>query len=235
MRGKSFSFLPFEEEHAAFSTKLNDVEVWHKRLGHCHQQRMLNIKQHDVVKGVPPAFTDSLPNCNGCQFGKKNRKPFPKSTWRSTQKLQLIHTDVVNPLSTLSLKGSQYYTLFIHDFTKMYWIFFMKFKSEVAGIFWRFKKNVENQSSCRIQAIHLDNGKEYTSSKFNLHCEDAGIENQLIVPYTPEHNGASERRNIYIMEMVRCMLHEKNLTKMFWAEAATTTIFLQNRLPTKLL
>jgi hypothetical protein len=38
MRGKSFSFLQFEEKHTTFSTKLNDIEVWHKRLGHCHQQ-----------------------------------------------------------------------------------------------------------------------------------------------------------------------------------------------------
>ncbi|KAG5235324.1 Retrovirus-related polyprotein from transposon [Salix suchowensis] len=37
MKGKSFSFLPFEEEHNAFPTKLNYTELWHKRLGHCHQ------------------------------------------------------------------------------------------------------------------------------------------------------------------------------------------------------
>jgi transposase InsO family protein len=111
----------------------------------------------------------------------------------------------------------------------------MKFKSEVAGIFWRFKKNVENQSNCRIQAIRSDNGREYTSTEFNLYCEEAGIEHQLTAPYTPEQNGVSERRNRYIMEMARCMLHEKNLPKFFWAEAANTAVFLQNRLPTKLL
>ena len=33
------------------------------------------------------------------------------------------------------------------------------------------------------------------------------------------------------MEMARCMLHEKGLPKSFWAEAANTAIFLQNRLP----
>jgi hypothetical protein len=66
MRGKSFSFLPFEE-------------VWHKRLGHCHQQWMINMKIHEAVRGVP-SFSDLLPNCNACQFGKQNRKPFPKST-----------------------------------------------------------------------------------------------------------------------------------------------------------
>ena len=111
----------------------------------------------------------------------------------------------------------------------------MKFKSEVAGIFWKFKKNVENQSNCRIQAIRSDNGREYTSTEFNLYCEEAGIEHQLTAPYTPEQNGVSERRNRYIMEMARCMLHEKNLPKVFWAEAANTAVFLQNRLPTKLL
>jgi transposase InsO family protein len=60
----------------------------------------------------------------------------------------------------------------------------MKYKSEVVGIFWQFKKNVENNSSCRIQAIRLDNGKEYTSSEFNLYCEEASIEHQFITPYT---------------------------------------------------
>jgi hypothetical protein len=36
MRGKSFLFLPFKEDHTTFSTKLNDKKVLHKRLGHCH-------------------------------------------------------------------------------------------------------------------------------------------------------------------------------------------------------
>jgi len=35
--------------------------------------------------------------------------------------------------------------------------------------------------------------------------------------------------------MVRCMLHEKNLPEMFWVETTNTAVFLQNRLPTKLL
>jgi hypothetical protein len=65
MRGKSFLFLPFEDEHTTFSTKLKDIEVWRKRLGHCHQQQMLSMKKNDVVKGVP-LFSDQLPNCKAC-------------------------------------------------------------------------------------------------------------------------------------------------------------------------
>jgi len=111
----------------------------------------------------------------------------------------------------------------------------LKFKHEVAGVFVKFKKMVENQSGCKIQFLRSDNGKEYTSTQFNLFCEEAGIEHQLTTPYTPQQNGASERRNRYVMEMARCMLQEKEMPKHFWAKAANTTVFLQNRLPSKAL
>ncbi|XP_074356351.1 putative mitochondrial protein AtMg00710 [Apium graveolens] len=35
--------------------------------------------------------------------------------------------------------------------------------------------------------------------------------------------------------MTRCMLHEKNLPKKLWAEAANTSVYLLNRLPTSVL
>ena len=109
----------------------------------------------------------------------------------------------------------------------------MKLKSEVAEVFRKFKRLVENQSGRKIQAIRSDNGTEYTSNKFNSFCEEAGIEHQLTTPYTPQQNGVSERKNRTIMEMTRCLLHEKNLPKKFWAEAASTSVFLLNRLPTR--
>jgi transposase InsO family protein len=234
MRGKSFSFDPIEEEQAVYFTEVSPTELWHKRLGHCHIQRMMNMKNNDMTRGLP-MLSNHLPNCNACQFGKQIRKPFPKTVWRATQKLQLIHTDVAGPQRTPSLQGSLYFVLFIDDFTRMCWIFFLKFKHEVAGVFVKFKNMVETQSGCKIQFVRSDNGKEYTSAQFNLFCEEAGIVHQLTTPYNPEQNGVSERRNRSIMEMVRCMLHGKDLPKQFWAEAANTAVFLQNRLPTKAL
>ncbi|KAF3667798.1 putative ribonuclease H protein-like, partial [Capsicum annuum] len=108
-----------------------------------------------------------------------------------------------------------------------------KRKSEAANVFWKFKAKVENKAACKIQSIRTDNGKEYTSQQFNILCEEAGIHHQLTTLYTPQQNGVSERRNRYIIEMTRCMLHKKNLPKKFWAEATNTSVFLQNRLPTK--
>ena len=178
MRGKSLSFDPIEEEQVAYFTQASPTKLWHKRLGHCHIQIMLNMKKKHMTRG-PPVFSDHLPNCNACQFGKQNRMPFPKSTWRASQELQLIHIDVAGPQRTPSLQGSSYFILFIDDFTRMCQIFSLKFKHEVAGVFIKFKKMVETQSGCKIQVLRSNNGKEYISAQFNLFCEETGIEHQL--------------------------------------------------------
>lgn len=118
---------------------------------------------------------------------------------------------------------------------RMCWIYFLRFKSEVVAIFWKFKQWIKTQSGCKIQSLRSDNGKEYTYDQFNMFCEEAGIEHQLTAPYTPQQNGVSERKNRTIMEMVRCLLYEKSLPKEYWAEAAHTSVFLLNRLLTKAL
>ena len=91
----------------------------------------------------------------------------------------------------------------------------MKFKSEVVDIFWKFKAWAENQSKCKMQVIRSDNGTEYTLEKFNKFCEDADIEHQLTTPYTPQQNGVVERKNRTLIEMTRCLLHDKGLPKKF--------------------
>jgi len=128
MRLKSFSFDPTEEEQTAYVSYVSSTELWHKRLGHCHIQRMLNMEKKDMTRGLP-VLSNHLPNCNACQFGKQHRLPFPKTTWRASQKLQLIHTDVAGPQRTPPLQGSLYFILFIDDFTRMCWIFFLEIQA----------------------------------------------------------------------------------------------------------
>lgn len=79
-----------------------------------------------------------------------------------------------------------------------------------------------------IQVVRSDNGIEYTSKQFAMFYEEACIENQFTTPYIPQQNGVSERKNKIIMEMVRCMLHEKGLPKEYWVEAANIVVFLLN-------
>jgi hypothetical protein len=59
------------------------------------------------------------------------------------------------------------------------------------------------------------------------------MERQLIISYTPQQNGVSERKNQIVMEMAKSMLHEKGLPKTLWAEVVYTAVYLMNRCPTK--
>ena len=58
---------------------------------------------------------------------------------------------------------------------------------------------------------------------------------RLLPPTLPQHNGIVERRNRTILNMVRCMLKQKNLPYNFWGEAAMTSTHVLNRCRTKRL
>jgi hypothetical protein len=73
---------------------------------------------------------------------------------------------------------------------------FLKFKSEIANVFWKYKTLVENQSDCMIQTIRSDNGKKYTSGRFQQFYDESSIEHQLTELYTLQHNCVSKKKKI---------------------------------------
>ena len=92
---------------------------------------------------------------------------------------------------------------------------------------------MENLFGRRPQAILTDNGGEYMSYQIATYMQEKGIEHFHTVPYTPEQNAVAERKNQYVIEMVRCMLIDSQLPNKYWAEAVMTATYLQNRLSTK--
>ncbi|KAK4401282.1 Retrovirus-related Pol polyprotein from transposon TNT 1-94 [Sesamum angolense] len=207
--------------------------LWHRRLGHfnfqglkiLHQKKMMtDLPQIQAVEGA----------CEACLQGKQHKKPFPSGTsWRAKAVLELIHTDVCGPMRTPSHEQNRYFILFIDDYSRMTWVYFMRKKSEVFKVFKKFKNLVEKQSGRSIKVLRSDRGKEYNNSEFDKFCEEEGIEHQTTVSYNPQQNGVSERKNRTVMEMARSMLQEKHLPKAFWAEAVYTAVYLLNRCPTK--
>ncbi|RDX60832.1 Copia protein, partial [Mucuna pruriens] len=148
MKSKSFLFDPIKEQ-VAFPVIASSIDLWHKRLGHFHHLRMNYMLKNQLVHGVP-FLTKKLAECEACNFEKQTRKVFPESSWRASQKLQLVHTVVAGPQRNPSLRG------------------------KVAVVFWKFKAHVENQSNCRIQILRSDNGKEYIANQFQQFCDEAG-------------------------------------------------------------
>ncbi|GKF13768.1 retrotransposon protein, putative, ty1-copia subclass, partial [Tanacetum coccineum] len=95
-------------------------------------------------------------------------------------------------------------------------VYLLKHKHEVFETFNVFENEVENQLGKTIKAIRSDQGGEYISQEFKDYLKANGIVQQLTPPYTPQHNGVSERRNRTLLDMVRSMMNLTTLPLSFW-------------------
>ncbi|XP_017972728.1 PREDICTED: uncharacterized protein LOC108661220 [Theobroma cacao] len=189
------------------------------------------VEKVEVAKEVLfMAITESgsIDENHSCQLGKLTKKPFPKLRLNSiVNRPDLVHFDVVGPMSEPSLNGRRYFVIFIDDMSRMTWIYFMEHKSEVFSVFQKFKARVENESSCKIKTLRKDNRGGHISSEFTSYLENEGILHQLTAPYY-----MSEKKNRIVVDMSKCLLFQKMLLKSFCAEAASTAVYLQNILIT---
>ncbi|GKE95820.1 retrotransposon protein, putative, ty1-copia subclass, partial [Tanacetum coccineum] len=84
-----------------------------------------------------------------------------------------------------------------------------------------------------IKSLHSDRGGEYMSQEFLDHLKEHGIIAHRTPPYTPQHNGVSERRNRTLLDMVRSMMSQTTLPKSFWDYSLESIACILNMVPTK--
>jgi hypothetical protein len=131
-----------------------------------------------------PTFKKENSKCEAYIFGKKKREAFSTRSWRATKYLELIHSDICGPMES-SFDGCQYFILFIDDYTRMTWVYFLKAKSEDFENFKHFQHMVENATREKVASLRTDNRGEFTSTEFNDYCRNNGIKRQLKNSYTP--------------------------------------------------
>lgn len=204
------------------------AKLWHMRLGHAGQKSLNQLVKQGLLKGLQ---TSKLDFCEHCVKGKKTRVKFGTAIHNTKGILDYVHSDVWGPSKTPSLGGNHYYVTFVDDFSRRIWVYAMKTKDEVLGIFLKWKKMMETQTGRKIKHLRTDNGGEYKSDPFMKACEDSGIVRHFTVRHTPQQNGVAERMNRTLLEKVRCMLSNAGLGKQFWAEAVVYASHLINRLP----
>jgi hypothetical protein len=129
------------------------------------------------------------------------------------------------------MNGCLYYVIFIDDFPRKSWIYFLKSKNETFSKFLEFKALIENQTGKHIRTLRTDNGGEFESHQFDDFCKKVGIKRQLVVPYNPQQNGIVERKNKTICEVAKAMMCDQDLPTSLWEEATSTAIYIQNTSP----
>ncbi|URE11220.1 hypothetical protein MUK42_06440 [Musa troglodytarum] len=94
------------------------------------------------------------------------------------------------------------------------WAYALKTKDQVISVFKEFHARVERETERQLKCIRSDNGGEYIGL-FDDYYMSHDIQHEMIVPGTPQHNAIVERMNRTIMEKIRCMLSQKELSESF--------------------
>ena len=100
---------------------------------------------------------------------KMTKTPFSGTMERATDLLEIIHTDVCDPMSAEARGGYRYFLTFTADLSRYGYICLMKHKSETFETFKEFQSEVENHHDKKIKFLRSDRGGEYLSYEFGNH------------------------------------------------------------------
>ena len=224
LNGLYYVSKPFLAFQASSSSSFDHL-LWHHRLAH-PSEKVLSI--------LFPSFSQQVHNCEVCHFSKFTRLPFNSSASRACNPFEIIHSDIWGPVLK-SFDGFRYFVTFVDDFTRITWLYLLKFKSEVFDVFKNFHDLVHTQFSSKIKILRSDNGSEYMSHKMSQFLNGNGIIHQTSCVGTPQQNGIAERKNRDLLEKTRAMMFYANVPKRFWSQAVLTATYIINRLPSRIL
>ena len=134
---------------------------------------------------------------------------------RSSQPLDLIHTDICDLKFVQTRGGKKYFITFIDDCTRYCQVYLLSGKDEAFEMFKEYKAEVENQLGKKIKSLRSDRGGEYVYP-FEGFCAEHGIIHQTTAPYSPQQNGIAERKNRTLKEMMNAMLINSGLPQNMW-------------------
>ncbi|KAE8673149.1 hypothetical protein F3Y22_tig00111810pilonHSYRG00151 [Hibiscus syriacus] len=230
-RLESIYVMSAESAYVDRTRKNETSDLWHMQLGHVSYSKLSVMVKKSMLKGLPQLDVRIDTVCGGCQYGKAHQLPYDESKFKAKEPLELVHSDVFGPVKQQSISGMRYMVTFIDDFSRYVWVFFMKEKSDTFSKFKEFRDSAEGEVGKKICCLRTDNGGEYRSNEFSQYLRECRIRHQYTCANTPQQNGVAERKNRHLAEICRSMLHAKNVSGRFWAEAMRTAAFVINRLP----
>jgi transposase InsO family protein len=233
LRGGSFNLQLANKTYAASVIAPASIETWHRRLGHLNYESVKHLAQ--MSSGMDLTGQEEQGHCEPCSLSKLQRAYSRTPSQRAEGVFELIHSDLVGPITPTGYDGARYYVTFTDDYTRLTRVFILKEKSQLMSKLKEFHAWCFAQRGVKIKRIRSDNGKEFDNGPLKQWMADVGIQWEPTVTYSPEQNGSAERNQRTLTEKARAMIADSGLDKTLWPELIMTANYLRNRSPTKIL
>jgi hypothetical protein len=129
--------LKGHQEQDLVHNSVSSSELWHRRLAHINYRALPVLRK--MVTGLPDIHVEHDGVCKCCALGKNVKGSFTSKDSKSKGILDIIHSDVCGQMTVPSLGNFVYYVLFIDDYSRKTWIYFLKVRDEVFNKFQEFK------------------------------------------------------------------------------------------------
>jgi hypothetical protein len=147
----------------------------------------------------------------------------------------LVHSDVWGSGPFVSKGGHKYFIIFIDDFTRQTWIYFMKHRSEVLAIYQGFSSMVRTQFDTSIRVFRANYIGEYLYDALRQFLFVQGTLAQFSCPDLNAQNGVAEGKHRHLLETSRDLMFASSVPPHFWVEAVSRANYLINIHPSSAL
>ncbi|KAK3031870.1 hypothetical protein RJ639_035640 [Escallonia herrerae] len=113
---------------SSFDIDFDTIKLWHMHLGHMSERGMHVLSKQGLLGSKK---IEKLNFCEHCVFSKQYRVKFNQAIHTIKGTMDYIHLDLWDPSMVHSKGGGRYMLTFIDDFSRKFWVYILKKKSDV--------------------------------------------------------------------------------------------------------
>ena len=156
-----------------FSAKIDQVDLWHQRLGHANHKQLEKISKCDAIVGLPKFEKIDNCICGPCQIGKQIKSKHPSvASVQTSRPLDLLHIDLMGHARVQNLGGKKNILVVVDDFTRYTWVVLLKDKAEAPEKMIHLCKKLQVEKDTVIARIKSDHGREFENTKLAIFYND---------------------------------------------------------------
>ena len=202
----------------------------HHHLGHPGRKQFNDcVKLMDMDK-LQLEKDDKLlnDNCEVCVIAKKVKLQNHIPVAKAKRPLQHVYMDLWGPNQEGS-RDEWYFLSLIDNCTRFSWLYVLNnwCMETIQHELDVWLHQVECQAGQVLLIIQTDNAREFRV--LILWGMKKGIEFKFIEAHTLPQNGVAERFNWIILQIVRALLFDTKISKIYWKYAVITANYLRNR------